>query len=374
MLTFTVFFQDQDMWITTDTVTSLAFMILCSVSGFVLNAINLTIYVKWRRVYSPKQTILKLLTIVDLFISTVIIPCSVVAQLFDSLPDEVRLFLSFIKLSFLFMSSLLLSIVAAQRCAAVHFPTRIQTNANTYVSVCVISVFSFIVIAPVVYQESTGKKSGLSGPECVSLTVFLGGVILMMCLYLNIFNTLRKRSSKRQASIESRRPSFISNFGSAQIISVLPYATEQRSSIIDCMRKPERHSICLPLSKKSRRLLKVVPLHPGLPSNLAIPSLTPVERLQVSSNRDFRSPLHRVPSGRRSTEDTANRKIALLMCMSTITYAVTWLPYWVAISGHSNSVILKHLFFLNQVINPVVYSLANKRFLTHVKALFTFQK
>ena len=166
----------------------------------------------------------------------------------------------------------------------------------------------------------------------------------------------------------------MSNFGSAQIISVLTYATEQKSSITDCMRKPERHSVCLPISRKSRRLLKVVPLHPGLPSNLAIPTLTPVERLQVSPNRDLRSPLHRVPSGRRSTEDTVNRKIALLMCMSTITYAVTWLPYWVAISGHSNSVILKHLFFLNQVINPVVYSLANKRFLTHVKALFTFQK
>ena len=128
-------------------------MILCSVSDSVLNAINLTIYVKWRRVYSPRQTILKLLTIVDLFISIVIIPCSIVVQLFDSLPDEVRLFLSFIKLSVLFMSSLLFSIVAAQRCASLHFPTRIQTNANTYVSVCVISLFSFIVVPGVCSEE-----------------------------------------------------------------------------------------------------------------------------------------------------------------------------------------------------------------------------
>ena len=163
------------MWITTDTVTSLAFMILCSVSDSVLNAINLTIYVKWRRVYSPRQTILKLLTIVDLFISIVIIPCSIVAQLF-SLPDEVRLFLSFIT-----SDSSLCPVCCFQSLLHNAVLRCIFQPVSRPMPILMFLCVSSACSPSLLYQESAAKKSGLSGLECVSLTVFLGGVILIMC-------------------------------------------------------------------------------------------------------------------------------------------------------------------------------------------------
>lgn len=349
---------------------------MCSIAGCVLNAITLAVYLKWKRIYSPKQTILKILTIVDLFISIIIMPCTIVVQFAEVLHAEIRLFLSFLKLSFLFSSSLILFIVAAQRFSAVHFPTRAQTDFNTYTSVGIVTCFSFIVNAPVVYFKSPSKSNavGLTGPEFVSLAVFLGGVILMMFLYFNIFNTLKKRASKRQNSTESRIHSHTPQTGSVQMISVIPYNGERKLltySTQEESRKPKRHSICLPVSRKSRCVLKnkVAPLKPAMSPNVRSNSLTPVDNSSLNVLRSP-SPSHRL---RRSTEEIANRKIALLMCMNTVTFAVTWLPYWIAIAGLSNSVTLKHLFFLNQVINPIVYSLANKRFLCHLKTFFTIK-
>lgn len=364
-----------DMFGETDRVAFFTFMVLCSISGCVLNAIALAVYLKWKRVYSPKQTILKILTIVDLFISIIIMPCTLVVQFAEVFHAEIRLFLSFLKLSFLFSSSLMLSIVAAQRFSAVHFPTRAQTDFNTYASVGIVTCFSFIVIAPVVYLKSPSADNtvGLTGPEFFSLAVFLCGVILMMFLYFNTFNTLKKRASKRQNSTESRINSHTSQAGSVQIISVIPYNGEGKIltySNQEKSRKPKRHSICLPVSRKSRCVLnnKVAPLQPAMSLNVGGNSLTPVDNSYFNA---LRSPSHQP---RRSTEEIANRKIALLMCMNTVTYAVTWLPYWIAIAGLSNSVTLKHLFFLNQVINPIVYSLANKRFFCHLKTLFMIKK
>lgn len=86
-----------DMFVETDTVAFFTFMVLCSISGCVLNAITLAVYLKWKRVYSPKQTILKILTIVDLFISIIIMPCTLVVQFAEVLHAEIRLFLSFLK-------------------------------------------------------------------------------------------------------------------------------------------------------------------------------------------------------------------------------------------------------------------------------------
>lgn len=366
----------KDMSVETDTTAFFTFMVMCSIAGCVLNAITLAVYLKWKRIYSPRQTILKILTIVDLFISIIIMPCTIVVQFAEVLHAEIRLFLSFLKLSFLFSSSLILFIVAAQRFSAVHFPTRAQTDFNTYASVGIVTCFSFIVNAPVVYFKTPSKSNavGLTGPEFVSLAVFLGGVILMMFLYFNIFNTLKKRASKRQNSTESRIHSHTPQTGSVQIISVIPYNGERKLltySTQEESRKPKRHSICLPVSKKSRCVLnsKVAPLKPAMSPNVRSNSLTPVDNSSFNAMRSP-SPSHRL---RRSTEEIANRKIALLMCMNTITFAVTWLPYWIAIAGLSNSVTLKHLFFLNQVINPIVYSLANKRFLCHLKTFFTIK-
>lgn len=196
----------------------------------------------------------------------------------------------------------------------------------------------------------------------------------MMFLYFNIFNTLKKRASKRQNSTESRIHSHTPQTGSVQIISVIPYNGERKLLTFSTQkenRKPKRHSICLPVSRKSRCVLnsKVAPLKPAMSPNVRSISLTPVDNSSFNALRSP-SPSHRL---RRSTEEIANRKIALLMCMNTVTFAVTWLPYWIAIAGLSNSVTLKHLFFLNQVINPIVYSLANKRFLCHLKTFFTIK-
>jgi hypothetical protein len=116
--------------------------------------------------------------------------------------------------------------------------------------------------------------------------------------------------------------------------------------------------------------------------------LTPVEIFRRSSIADPRSPVHRPDSARRSTEppmhrpvsaqrstdEIANRKITLLMTFSTVLFTVTWIPVWIALSGFVDSLTLEHFSFLNQVINPVLYSLSNKRFRTHLKTLLTFKK
>lgn len=371
-----------------DTVSFLVLMISCSLIGCALNSITLAVYVKWRRVYSPKQTILRLLTIIDLFICSIIAPCTIVEQFVEELPGQVRLFLSYMKLSFLFLSNLMHLIVAAQRFAAVHLPTRVQTDCHTYTTVIIAGCFSFAVTAPVVFLRPSCKirTRGFTVPDSVLLAVFLCGIILMMSLYFNIFNTLKRRAKNRQIiSMESRRPSW--QFKSQHIsvmaddkeckkMSLRSKAVLDTSTFTPNEKNLKSHSICLPVTTKSHFSLgrKVAPLRLPSPMNLEVPTLTPVEIFQRSSPTDLKSPMHHPGSGRKSTEEVANRKIALLMCVSAVVCTVTWIPVWIALPGFVDSVTLKHFFFFNQVINPVLYSLSNKRFLTHLKTLVAFKK
>lgn len=65
---------------------------------------------------------------------------------------------------------------------------------NIYVLVGIVICFFFIVNVLVVYFKFLSKSNvvGLIGFEFVFLVVFLGGVILMMFLYFNIFNIFKK--------------------------------------------------------------------------------------------------------------------------------------------------------------------------------------
>lgn len=65
---------------------------------------------------------------------------------------------------------------------------------NIYVLVGIVICFFFIVNVLVVYFKFLSKSNvvGLIGFEFVFLVVFLGGVILMMFLYFNIFNMFKK--------------------------------------------------------------------------------------------------------------------------------------------------------------------------------------
>lgn len=65
---------------------------------------------------------------------------------------------------------------------------------NIYVLVGIVICFFFIVNVLVVYFKILSKSNvvGLIGFEFVFLVVFLGGVILMMFLYFNIFNIFKK--------------------------------------------------------------------------------------------------------------------------------------------------------------------------------------
>lgn len=65
---------------------------------------------------------------------------------------------------------------------------------NIYILVGIVICFFFIVNVLVVYFKILSKSNvvGLIGFEFVFLVVFLGGVILMMFLYFNIFNIFKK--------------------------------------------------------------------------------------------------------------------------------------------------------------------------------------
>lgn len=65
---------------------------------------------------------------------------------------------------------------------------------NIYILVGIVICFFFIVNVLVVYFKFLSKSNviGLIGFEFVFLVVFLGGVILMMFLYFNIFNIFKK--------------------------------------------------------------------------------------------------------------------------------------------------------------------------------------
>lgn len=65
---------------------------------------------------------------------------------------------------------------------------------NIYILVGIVICFFFIVNVLVVYFKFLSKSNvvGLIGFEFVFLVVFLGGVILMMFLYFNIFNMFKK--------------------------------------------------------------------------------------------------------------------------------------------------------------------------------------
>lgn len=67
-------------------------------------------------------------------------------------------------------------------------------DVNIYVLVGIVICFFFIVNVLVVYFKFLSKSNvvGLIGFEFVFLVVFLGGVILMMFLYFNIFNIFKK--------------------------------------------------------------------------------------------------------------------------------------------------------------------------------------
>jgi hypothetical protein len=330
------------------------------------------------------------LAIIDLFISSIIAPSSIVEQFGGTLPGEVRFFLSYMKFSFLFLSNLMHLIVAAQRCAAVHLPTRVQTDCHTYATVVIAGCFSLALTLPVVFlRTSAGNHPrGFTVPESVSLAVFLCSIISVMSLYLDIFRTLRKRANKRRLTAqESNRPSFQFNSPRASI-STIAYGNECKKLSLPSHigmeiptgtpqeNKRRHHSAFLPQTTKSHFLAsrKVVPSQSLSPMILEVPILTPVKIFQGFSLAAQKSPMHRPGSARRSTEEIINKKITLLMCISSVMYVVTWIPVWMALPGLVDSMTLKHLFFLNQVINPLLYSLSNKQFLTHLKTLVASKK
>ena len=65
-----------------------------------------------------------------------------------------------------------------------------------------------------------------------------------------------------------------------------------------------------------------------------------------------------------------HKRTAKMLFLCTVIYIVTWLPFWFDIFGLTDSLILRHMFFIGNSTNPIVYGIVNEQVRRAFKRLF----
>lgn len=66
----------------------------------------------------------------------------------------------------------------------------------------------------------------------------------------------------------------------------------------------------------------------------------------------------------------SHHRTAKMLFLCTVIYFITWIPFWLDIFGFTNSKSFRHLFFIGNAMNPLVYGLVNQQVRRSLKLLF----
>ena len=365
-----------------------------AVVGILGNIPVLIVYFR-RRDNLPTHTFIKVLAVIDLLVCALFMPYTIVYEFHLVTSDIMCRVCEFMRHCTLFASVITLVAIATERYFAVcKISTKINVNSIN-IGVWVIIVLSAIIAVPAigtfaVVQDSDVKDIPchfpheytsrifchftytLMGKPLVTAYQMLQAVIcfililLVTVLYSIIYSVLWKRALLRRKMIERKCENSDMDFSSN-------VSNKNQSRRCRCTRtNPCCGASSDPSYQNSEKWSDLISngLNKGESNsndpndvdrsdtchNGAGPNVKPIRRqirYCVSAKSGQLEKLKRLKY--------QHKRTAKMLFLCTVIYIVTWMPFWFDIFGITDSLILRHLFFIGNSTNPIVYGIVNEQ-------------
>ncbi|XP_064601199.1 uncharacterized protein LOC135467358 [Liolophura sinensis] len=277
------------------------------------------------------------------------------------------------------MSNLTLVAVAAERYVAICKPTFTVTARHVQKVLLVMVIFSIFFSIPssfifaVVHEQGIVSwrnttqfnftnslpyaycmfTSTILGPvptlayQVFQVVIWFGCMITIIVLYIFVYRVVWKRDKARN-SARIRPAVWATPCANAPVGSDDEKAT----------RRPDvRKIVRVPSQGRA---------HGTTDARTNMPAVEASQISEVSQSLDPSVTTSRMPTSLVLTKKTdnrinAHRKTGTMLFLCTVVYIVTWMPFWLDIFGASNSLTFRHMFFISNATNPIIYGIVNKQ-------------
>ncbi|XP_077998112.1 D(2) dopamine receptor A-like [Glandiceps talaboti] len=372
-------------------------------SGIPGNLLVLAVYTKKRRRRTSHMFIIGL-ALIDFFVCLVIMPYGIFAELYPEILVQAlcKLF-SWLWHGSVAGSMIITVAIAVDRYISVckpHFlmnPTYARLIVLSAIAVslifCIPAIFFFGVINTKtdLYDDTQNATLTIVTAECTAVDVKRYAsfhifsnitsvclLILSVILYISVYITLRKRSQARKINgigvlhSESGQRGRLASVNLAENVRRVRKTawpkTEPNIEIVattvttQSQLRCNNEDIIENLDNIQPSTSTSSPRQPGLITNELITTCNEQNTTQSS-----------IPKKRNFLQEAGN-KTAKMLLLVTITYIVTWIPYWIFVFiplefwqtvtpwVKEFCMFWKYFYVINNAINPIIYSFVNRQF------------
>ena len=372
-----------------------------AIIGILGNIPVLIVYFR-RRDNLPTHTFIKVLAFIDLIVCSVFMPYTIVYELHLVTSDIMCRVCEFLRHCTLFASTITLVAIATERYIAV-CKINIRLNVhNINIGVWIIFGFSVILAVPavgtfgVVYERdvedipchfphiytpgrfchftySLMGKPMVTAYQILQATISFILILTLTNLYTIIYFVLWKRAALKRKMIEQRGENGKTGSNAS---------SENQGRRCPC----KRNSPCCGACAHSDPSYQNSEMWSDLISN-------GLEERDCGSNEQSNSNGIDKPDTYYNTKPTrrkirfcvsaqsgrseklkrvkqTHKRTAKMLFLCTVIYIITWVPFWFDVFGVTDSLILRHLFFIGNGSNPIVYGITNEEVRRAFKRLF----
>lgn len=358
------------------------YVAVLAVIGAIGNAMILVVYSK-RKDRRPTNVFIRALAGLDLCVCIVVMPYSIVYE-YHLVTSEFACKLCELTRHFnVSMSNLTLVAVAAERYVAICKPTFTVTARHVQKVLLVMVIFSVIFSIPssfifavvsdhktvsgdnIAQFNSTNSTlyaycmftSSILGPTATlayqgfQMVIWFGCIVTIIVLYIFVYRVVWKRDKARN-SARIRPAVWATSRANVPVGSTNQKATQMPDET-RIVRVPSQGS-----SKGSR--------HDTANARTNMLTVEASQISEVSQSLELSAVTSRMPTSLILTKKTdnrinAHRKTGTMLFLCTVVYIVTWMPFWLDIFGASNSLTFRHMFFISNATNPIIYGIVNKQ-------------
>ena len=378
-----------------------------AVVGILGNIPVLIVYFR-RRDNLPTSTFIKVLAVIDLIVCAFFMPYTIVYEFHLVTSDIMCRVCEFMRHCTLFISVITLVAIASERYFAVcKISTKLNVNSIN-IGVWVIIILAAILAVPAIgtfavvhdwdvkdipchfpHEYTSGIfchfTYTLIGKPLVTAYQILQAVIsfllilIVTILYLIVYSVLWKRSLIRRRMIERKCGNSETNFSSNA-------SNEKECRRFYCTRTSQCCGASSDPSYNQNSQVWSECINNDLnerESSHEMQNSIGVDKADTcryeggpNSTKPIRRQIRFCVSAQSGRSEKLKRikyqhkRTAKMLFLCTVIYIVTWLPFWFDIFGLTDSLILRHLFFIGNSTNPIVYGIVNEQVRRAFKRLF----